>query len=338
MTIKTPLLLYIADTDDAVHAKTAIGIRHWRPEFVKGQLRWPGCPIDLGVPDVSIEAASAKGIETLVVGVSPQGGSLPEHWIPDLVKALESDLDVASGLHTRLADIPALKEAAARYGRRIHDVRFPTRAFSVGTGRPRSGWRLLTVGTDCSVGKMYTSLALEQGLKSAGVDADFRATGQTGILISGSGVSVDAVVSDFVSGASEWISPANEEGHWDIIEGQGSLFHPSYAGVSLGLLHGSQPDAIVVCHEAGRTAIAGIEGFAVPSIPECIELNLQLGRLCNPSIRCVGVSVNTSAMREAEALVYLRRLQVEVDVPCVDPVRTGVASIIDQLVRIGGAA
>jgi uncharacterized NAD-dependent epimerase/dehydratase family protein len=336
--IKTPFLLFLGDTSDLVHAKTAIGIRHWRPEAVVGQARMTGCPIDLGVPELAIRSAVDAGAGTLVVGVSPPGGSLPAHWLPELVLALESGLDIASGLHTRLADVPELRDAAERGGCEIHDVRFPSRRFDVGTGLPRRGRRLLTVGTDCSVGKMYTTLALERALRTAGVDAQFRATGQTGILISGSGVSVDAVVADFVSGASEWLSPDNDDDHWDLIEGQGSLFHPSYAGVSLGLLHGSQPDAIVVCHEAGRQNIAGLRGYPVPSVADCIELNLGLGRLCNPAIRCVGVSVNTSALEEPAATDYLDRLGQELGLPCVDVVRTGVAPIVEQLLQRGVGA
>src|SRR5262249_59701916 len=148
-------------------------------------------------------------------------------WTGVLKRALELGLDLASGLHKRLSDVPALAEAAKRHGRQLFDVRHPTRDFAVGTGKKRPGKRLLTVGTDCSIGKMYTALALEKAMRARAFDADFRATGQTGIFIAGSGVSIDAVVADFISGAVEYLSPAAEPNHWALIQGQGSSFHAS---------------------------------------------------------------------------------------------------------------
>ena len=193
------------------------------------------------------------------------------------------------------------------------------------------GKRLLTVGTDVSVGKMFTSLAIEREMLARGMKADFRATGQTGIFIARDGVSVDAVVSDFVSGAAEWLSPDNDPDHWDIIEGQGSLFHAAYAGVTLGLLHGSQPDAVVVCHDPGRPHMRGTPAIPVRSLTETIEANLVAGRLTNPDIRCIGVAINTSRLSEAEAAETLREAEAETGMPAVDPVRTGVAPLVDAL-------
>ena len=140
-------------------------------------------------------------------------------------------------------------------------MRQPPNNFKVGTGEKRAGKRLLTVGTDCAVGKKYTALAIEKTLRARGVDANFRATGQTGIFISGRGIAIDSVIADFIAGAAEWLSPANQPEHWDIIEGPGSLFNPAYAGVTLGLVHGSQPDALVICHDARRTRISGSNPF-----------------------------------------------------------------------------
>src|SRR5205085_1064185 len=211
-----------------------------------------------------------------------------------LVRALELGMDLAAGLHHRLADIPVLRDAASRYGRQIADVRHPTREFAVGNGIKRPGKRLLTVGTDCSVGKMFTSLALEKEMRRRKMKADFRATGQTGIFIAGAGVSIDAVISDFVSGAVEYLSPANDADHWDLVEGQGSLFHASYAGVTLGLIHGAQPDALVVCHEHGRAHMRGLPNYRLPDLKLCIDRNLEAAQLTNPAARCVGVSVNTA--------------------------------------------
>ena len=181
------------------------------------------------------------------------------------------------------------------------------------------------------MGKMYTSLALEREMRTRGVKADFRATGQTGILIAGEGVAVDAVVADFISGGAERISPARHDGGWDIIEGQGSLFHPSYAGVSLGLLHGSQPDALVLCHEPGRPHMRGVPGHPVPGLKETLERNLEAARLTNPAVIPVGVAFNTSAFSDEEAARLCAEAAAELNLPCQDPVRMGVDRIVDNL-------
>jgi uncharacterized NAD-dependent epimerase/dehydratase family protein len=195
----------------------------------------------------------------------------------------------------------------------------------------RAGKRLLTVGTDCSIGKMFTALALEKEMLARGLKADFRATGQTGIFIAGDGVSIDAVVSDFVSGAVEWLTPAGDPDHWDAIEGQGSLFHASYAGVTLALIHGAQPDALVMCHEPTRAHMRGLPNYKLPDLELCIERNVEAARLTNPAARCVGVSVNTEALDDAAARDYLAQTEARLGLPCVDPVRTGVGAIVDRL-------
>jgi uncharacterized NAD-dependent epimerase/dehydratase family protein len=294
-------------------------------------LRLPGCAADLGIPDLTIADGVAKGARTLIVGVVNAGGVLPPHWVATIVEALEAGLDVASGLHTRLGSVPEIAEAAARHGRQLHDVRHSDQRFDTGKGTRRPGRRLLTVGTDCSVGKKYTVLALEKGMRDRGLDADFRATGQTGVFISGRGVAIDAVVADFISGAVEWIAPAADPKHWDLIEGQGSLFHPSFAGVSLGLLHGAQADAFVVCHEPTRTTMRGVK-HPLPSIQDVIDLTVQLGRLTNPDIQPTGIAVNTQALEEGEARALLDRLAAEHGLPATDPVRFGVEGLVDRLV------
>jgi uncharacterized NAD-dependent epimerase/dehydratase family protein len=280
---------------------------------------------------MTIGQGVAAGARTLIVGVANAGGIIPENWLGTLVSALEAGLDIASGLHDRLADIPELREVAEARGRCLFDVRHPSRTFAVGTGERRAGRRLLTVGTDCSVGKMYASLALTAEMRARGLDAEFRATGQTGIFIAGEGVSVDAVIADFISGATEWLTPTNEPDHWDVIEGQGSLFHPSYAGVSLGLLHGAQADVLVMCHEPTRTHMRGLPNRSLPSLPECIAANVSAGRLTNPAIRCIGVAVNTRALSPPDAGRYLAELQDALGLPCVDPLTTGVAALVDRL-------
>ncbi|MGV7031133.1 N-acetyltransferase DgcN [Methylobacterium symbioticum] len=331
MQIATPYLMFLGDVPDRLAAKTAYGIADWRPDWCVGQMRLPGCAADLGIPDLTLDEAVAQGCRTMVIGVANAGGVLPEHWVSEIVAALDAGLDVASGLHARLGAVPAIAEAAQRNGRQLHDVRHTSETFATGKGTRRPGLRLLTVGTDCSVGKKYTVLALEKGMRARGLDADFRATGQTGVFISGRGVAIDAVVADFISGAVEWIAPAADPRHWDLIEGQGSLFHPSFAGVSLGLLHGAQADAFVVCHEPTRTTMRGV-GHRLPTIQEVIDLTVQLGCLTNPDIRPVGIAVNTQALGEAEARKLLDDLAAEHGLPATDPVRFGVEGLVDRIV------
>ncbi|GJE75330.1 N-acetyltransferase DgcN [Methylorubrum suomiense] len=330
MQIATPYLMFLGDVPDRLAAKTAYGINDWRPEWCVGQVRMEGCAADLGIPDLTLAQAVEHGCKTMVIGVANAGGVLPEHWVAEIVSALEAGLDVASGLHVRLGSIPRIAEAAERNGRALHDVRHTTETFPTGKGTKRSGRRLLTVGTDCSVGKKYTALALEKGMRARGLDADFRATGQTGVFISGRGVAIDAVVADFISGAVEWVSPAADPGHWDLIEGQGSLFHPSFAGVSLGLLHGAQADAFVVCHEPTRTRMRGVEA-SLPSIREVIDLTIRCGRLTNPAIRAVGIAVNTESLSEPQARTLLQEAEAAHGLPATDPVRFGVEAILDRL-------
>jgi uncharacterized NAD-dependent epimerase/dehydratase family protein len=333
MEIARPYLLFLGDVHDALAAKTALGIVDWRPEWCLGQLRLPGCAADAKIPDMTVAAAVAAGVKTMVVGVVNAGGVLPEHWISTIVAALEAGLDVATGLHVRLASIPAIAEAAARTGRKLHDVRHTSERFATGKGVKRPGLRLLTVGTDCSVGKKYTALALEKEMRARGLDADFRATGQTGVFISGRGAAIDAVVADFISGAVEWIAPAAVPTHWDVVEGQGSLFHPSFAGVSLGLLHGAQPDAFVVCHEPTRSKMRGVE-HALPTISEVIEATIAMGKLTNPGIRPVGIAINTEHLSDADARSVCESAARLHALPASDPVRFGVGPIVDRLVEL----
>ena len=310
---------------------TAQGVVDWRPEICIGQLKLENCNADLGLADLSLAEAFAKGVKTLIVGVANRGGVISNAWERTIVEAIEMGYDIASGLHNRLGDTPAIAEAAEKHGRALYDVRHPTETFPIATGSKRPGKRLLPVGTDCSVGKMYTALAITNEMKDRGMKATFRATGQTGIFIAGQGVSVDAVVADFISGATEVIAPANDADHWDIIEGQGSLFHASYAGVTMGLIHGSQPDALVMCHEPTRPHMRGLPDFALPDIGDCMDANLHAAKLTNPNARFVGIAINTKHLDEATALTMLADTEKKYGLPSVDPVRTGVAAIVDQL-------
>jgi len=329
--IETPYLLFLGDVPDQLAAKTAQGIVDWRPDTCVGQLRLDGCKADVGLPETSINEAVIKGTRTLVVGVANSGGVLPPHWTATIVQAIEAGMDVASGMHTRLVDMAEIRQAAERHGAKLFDVRHPTQTFATGKGTARPGKRILAVGTDCSCGKMYTTLALEKAMRERGMKADFRATGQTGILITGEGVSIDAVVADFISGAVEWLSPANDPDHWDLVEGQGSLFHPSFAGVSLGLLHGAQPDLLVLCHEPTRTHMRGLPHQPLPGLALCLQRNLEAAQLTNPDVQALGVAINTAALNPAAARDYLAKVAEEMQLPAVDPFRDGVEPLLDAL-------
>ena len=331
MEIRRPYLLFIGEAQDQLAAKTANGVKVWRPDWCLGQFRLPGCKVDLKVPDMTIEEAAKAGVKTILLGVANRGGFIPETWITELAKGLELGMDIASGLHTKITEIPALRDTAKRLGRSLWDVRHPTREFSVASGTKRPGKRLLTVGTDVSVGKMFTSLSIEREMQARGLKASFRATGQTGIFIAGSGVSIDAVIADFISGAVEWLAPANEPDHWDIIEGQGSLFNVSYAGVTLGLIHGAQADALVMCTEAGRPHMRGLPDYKMPEVPETIAVCLQMARMVNPAVRCVGVSANTSSLDDAGTKAFLAKIEKETGLPAVDSQKHGVKRLVDSL-------
>ncbi|HED12718.1 MAG TPA: DUF1611 domain-containing protein [Gammaproteobacteria bacterium] len=331
MNITKPYLLFLGDADDTLAVKTATGLYQWCAPDCVGQLRLPSCVPILDLPELTLEQARDHGAKTLVIGVVNRGGIIPDSWLEVLNQAVALELDIASGLHTHLSNIPSLRDSFARNNAQLLEIRHPQGPFPVATGQRRSGQRLLTVGTDCSVGKMYASLALHRALLKQGVATDFRATGQTGILIAGGGVAIDAVVADFISGAAETLSPSSAEGHWDIIEGQGSLFHPSYAGVSLGLLHGSQPDWLVLCHEPLRQHMRGLPKQSLPTITTCMTMTLQAAQLVNPGVQWAGCAINTQAMDPPQAKTYLGELSDELQLPCVDPLRDGVSSIIRRL-------
>lgn len=318
-----PYLLFLGDITEPGFAKTAYGLRDWGREQCVGELSCSPDAVTLGLPKLTPAQARAQGARSMIIGVANVGGRILDSWMPSLLDALAAGLDLVGGMHTRLVDTPALVAAAERHGRRLIDVRTPPRGIPTATGRKRSGKRLLAVGTDCALGKKYTAIAIWKALKKRGVSADFRATGQTGIMIAGSGMPMDAIVSDFEAGAAEVLSPDAPPDHWDVIEGQGSLFHPAYAAVSLGLLHGSQPDVIVVCHEAGRTHVLGLPGYPLPSLEETIDLNLRLGRRTNPAIRCGGISLNTSKLSESEARQLMASESRRLGMPVADPIRGG---------------
>jgi len=320
-----PYLLFVGDITKREYAKIAFGLRDWAGDKCVGECASSGDAVTTGLPRMSPTEGAARGARSLVIAVANSGGFIPPDWTVFLVEALEAGLDIVSGMHSRLADIPGLADTAHRLGRKLIDVRVPPNDIPIATGRKRSGKRLLTVGTDCALGKKYTALALANGLRARDVPVDFRATGQTGIMIAGGGIPMDAVVSDFEAGAAEMLSPDAPPDHWDVIEGQGSLMHPAYAAVSLGLLHGSQPDVFVVCHEPGRRDVLGAPGFALPSVEEVIELTMLLGRRTNPAIRCGGFAFNTAAMDEGAATKLMADESTRLGLPVADPIRRGPA-------------
>ena len=334
ITLQPPYLVFFGDIRARMNAKTGLGLVHWAPDRCVGQMNIAGCTVESGLPEMSVAEALGAGVKTVVIGVAPTGGQLEETWLPPLLEFAGAGVDIAAGLHSRLTDTPELVAAAGDGGAKLIDVRVPPAGLPCGSGRRRTGKRLLTVGTDCSVGKMYSSLALHRELVKRNVNATFRATGQTGILIAGEGIPIDAVVADFIAGAAETLSPDNESDHWDIIEGQGSLIHPSYAGVTLGLIHGSQPDALVMCHDVDRAFIKEVSArLPIPALDEFIETALSAARLTNPDCICTGIAVNTSTLSHNDRARYLADLQQQTGLPAVDPVATGTSAVADYMLE-----
>lgn len=332
--IQTPYLLFLGDAPDALASKVAQGIKDWRPEAAVGQLRLEGCNADMGLPDMTLAEAKAAGVKTLVIGVANRGGVISQAWKKVLVAALEEGFDLASGLHNLLRDEPDLAAVAEATGRTLHDVRVPSVDYPIATGKKRRGKRCLAVGTDCSVGKMYTAMAMERDMRAAGMKATFRPTGQTGILVTGDGVPLDAVIADFMAGSVEYLTPDNDDDHWDLIEGQGSLFHISYSGVTMALVHGGQPDALILCHEPTREHMRGLPDYAVPTLEALRDTALPLAQWANPDCKVVGVSVNTQHMSEDEANAYLAEVEARMGLPTVDPFRHGAQRLAEALAAL----
>ena len=332
--IETPYLLFLGDAPDPLSAKVAQGIKDWRPENAVGQFRMEGCKADMKLPDMDLAAAKAAGAKTLVIGVANRGGIISQAWKKVLVEALEEGFDLASGLHNLLRNEEDLAAVAKACGRTLHDVRIPTVQYPIANGEKRSGKRVLAVGTDCSVGKMYTALALDESLRKMGKKSTFRATGQTGILITGGGVPLDAVIADFMAGSIEYLTPDNDDDHWDIIEGQGSLFHVSYSGVTMALVHGGQPDALILCHEPTREHMRGLPGYKLPTLEALRDTALPLARVANPACEVVGISINTQHLSDEEAEAYLAKVESEMGLPTVDPYRQNADRLAEALAAL----
>ncbi|MDO5756984.1 MAG: N-acetyltransferase DgcN [Rhodobacterales bacterium] len=332
--IQTPYLLFLGDAPDMLAAKVAIGIRDWRPENAVGQISLPGCGADLGLTEMTLAEGREAGAKTLVIGVANRGGAISPKWKDMLLDALAAGYDLASGLHNLLRNEDDLVEAAKAHGRALHDVRIPSVQYPIANGEKRRGKRCLAVGTDCSVGKMYAAMAMEREMHARGMKATFRPTGQTGILITGGGVPLDAVIADFMAGSIEYLTPDHDADHWDLIEGQGSLFHISYSGVTLALIHGGQPDALILCHEPTRTHMRGLPGYSLPSLEQLRDTALPLARIANPACQVVGIAVNTQHMETGGARDYLAGVSQRMGLPATDPYRFGADMLVDALAAI----
>ena len=266
--------------------------------------------------------------DAIYVGIAPPGGKLPAEWKPILLAAIQRKIDVVSGLHDFLVEDEDYVHAADRSGARLVDVR-RNQHKSTALGRQflPTCVRIHCVGHDCSIGKMVTTKELELGLRAAGQDARFLATGQTGMMVSGSGVPVDCVVADFVNGAIEQLVGEHEGHDFLLVEGQGSISHPAYSAVTLGLLHGCAPDGLVFCYEAGRKHVKGFDGIDIPAMAEQMRACEVLANLRHPC-KFIGIAVNTRTLSQAEALAEIERVEAEFGLPACDVYRTGSEKLV----------
>lgn len=293
--------------------------------------------------EIPVVANFAEGVRhdpnALLIGIAPQGGRLPEDWRAALRGALESGMDVVSGLHNHLADDAELAALARASGARIHDLRRPPADLPVATGRAREvdALTVLTVGTDCNLGKMTAALQIRAALRARGVRAGFAATGQTGILIEGRGIAVDAVPADFIAGAAErLVLEAAADNDVVLVEGQGSLVHPGYSGVTLGLLHGSMPDAMILCHQPSRrtpfSTGGGYEWMTLPGVAEMVEISERAIAPLRES-RVIGIALNTHDLSEHAAREAVERTASETGLPVTDPVRWDAEPLAEAVIQ-----
>lgn len=331
-------------------AKTAIGVIRYAPYPVVALIDSTRADTDAadaigigkGIRVVgTVDEAIARGAAVVLIGTAAPGGRIADRDRPHLARALESGLEVWNGLHERVLADPALRAAAERGGGRVRELREPPPDLPVGGHRTRRGGThvVLTVGSDAAVGKMTVALELVRALERAGKTAAFVATGQTGIAIAGAGIAVDAVVADFIAGAAERIvCDAAETADWVVVEGQGSLTHPGFSGVTLGLLHGSVPDLLVLCHDASRTEVKGFPGMPLKSLRALVPLYESAAtwsRAPGARVPVAGVALNTSALDAAAAARAVEAAGVETGLPVADAVRdpAGADRLAKALVR-----
>jgi D-glutamate N-acetyltransferase len=326
------------------HGKTAVGVIRYGPDETVAVIdsTQAGGNVSSILPgrDIPIVATLGEALagrtrpDTLLIGIAPTGGKLPDSWRTTILDAIRAGLDVHSGLHTFLGDDPEFAEAARVAGTRIVDYRRPPERMETAVGRRHGAGKrvILTVGTDCAIGKMSVALELRSAARAAGRSASFVPTGQTGMMIDGWGAAVDRLISDFAQGTVEWLVEEGERrGDWVIVEGQGSLDHPAYSSVTLALIHGATPQAMVLVHKAGQTEHdfdhLPDASFPIASLRPFIDLHEKVAGLVAPS-KVVAIALNTSAIAsEDEAQAEIRRVAEETGLPTDDPVRFGAARL-----------
>lgn len=331
------LILGEGFSHDPHYGKTMRGIIRYGPDPVVAILDSQRAGADHeGIPIVgSVEDALPYGPTVAVVGVATQGGRFPPAWRELLKRSIESGLDVESGLHEFVSDDPDLSALAREHGVELRDLRKPPHGLSVPSGANLEvdAKIVLTVGSDCAIGKKTVAIELDREARSRGLESVFVPTGQTGISIAGWGIAVDAVVADFLAGAAERlvVEGARRGGKLLFVEGQGSLVHPLYSGVTLGLIHGSTPHAFVLCHKAGATEIEGSPGHPIPPLRELVRLHEEIA-LPRRKAKVVCVAVNTSELPgDDEARRAIEAAAGEAGLPADDPVRFGGRSLLDAL-------
>jgi uncharacterized NAD-dependent epimerase/dehydratase family protein len=331
------------------HGKTATGVIKYgqdpivavidRANAGKDVAQALNAPFGQGIPVVrDIYEALKLEPDTLLIGVAPTGGDLDPIWREQILAAIEAGLNIVSGLHFFLADDAELSEAANKYGVTIWDVRrVPDKKRVAQLVPHRTGSKtILMVGSDCATGKMSTALELDIEARRRSLDSAFVATGQTGIMISGNGLPVDHIISDFIAGmVEEMVLDFADKHEWVFVEGQGALNHPGYAPVTLGLIHGSNPDAMIFSHIAGLTTVDGYENAPLPSLKRLIQMNEEAISWIRPEPPCkvVGIALITHRLNEQEALAEIKRVEEETGLPTNDPMRFGVANLMDALER-----
>jgi uncharacterized NAD-dependent epimerase/dehydratase family protein len=326
---------------DVLDSKTANCIIRYKPQDVVAVIdsqkagRTARAVIGVGgdIPVVSsLEESMKHRPNTLIVGIAPKGGGLPDAWRPVLSSAISKGLDIISGLHFFISDDPEFWEPARTKGVKIFDLRKVPSDIGISTCKAADvkGKIILTVGSDCNVGKMTASMELTLEARRRGIDAELLATGQTGIYLTGHGIAIDRVVADYVPGAAErLVVEADAPGRWLIMEGQGSLTHPAYSGVALGILHGAMPDCLILCHQPTRDSISGYDQ-ALPSVKDVIELHEKLAHFVKPA-KVVGIALNSFDLSEKEAEQAYRDIEKETGLPAVDPVRHSAGRLVEAI-------
>jgi uncharacterized NAD-dependent epimerase/dehydratase family protein len=335
------MVIIIDGCHDPDAAKTAICLLRYRPEEVVAVLdrRSAGrrCEDVFGVGGAIPVVASldeAPGGNTFVVGIAPAGGKLPPHWRPIILDAIARRWTIVSGLHEFLRDDEEYRRAAERHGAELIDVRGnDEHDVANREGIRAECLRIHTIGNDCSCGKMVASVELAEGLKRAGLDAEFVATGQTGILVAGRGCPIDRVISDFVSGAAERLVLANQHHDAIVVEGQGTLFHPRYSCVTLGLLHGLMPDGLVLCYKMGRTAFHGMENMPLPPLERVIEFYETAANIMHPC-RVIAIAVNGHEFDDDAVAAECERVGRQFGLPTCDVIRHGPHRLVEAALRL----